>query len=244
MVYLNLDIDRKGLFDLVGQALGFNRERGQVDSIFKQERAQALLSAAASAGGWSAVDVKIGLAQITPRTLEYISTPGGKVQSIEYVDLYHALYASPTVLFGNGLKLYTFGPSSSFNGKANFDPADDKRTIHLLAKEVATRTLDLRLVWEVVSPPPQQAKVFVHLINEQNGQTVAQRDLLPLDGKADTRNWRKGDYYQDVHSLPLPSGLSAGRYRIEVGLYDAVSLRPIVTADYAPSVIIGYVEIA
>jgi hypothetical protein len=243
MVYLNLNIDRRGPGELFGQLFNLNRERDQVGAIFRQERAQAFVSAASTRAGWSAVDVKMGLAQLTPQALEFIQTVGAKATTIEYLDLYQARFATPVVNFSNGLCLYSAGPSSSFQGQANYDPVDGKKILKLPARESNTRVLDLRFVWEVRATPPQQVKVFVHLLNEQTGQRVTQRDILPLDGKADSRNWRKGDFYGDVHSLPLPAGLTPGRYRIIAGIYDVSGGQRIPLEDYNDTLTIGYLEL-
>lgn len=245
MTYLNLEVDRTGLFNLTGQLFNFNRERGQVKAIFDRERAQAIVSSAIRPGMWVALDEKIGLPQLTPRSVEYIATTGTNAGRIGFTDIYRARSDQPALReykFDNGLFLTPAGLSSSFQGKANYDPLRDDGTLSLPQKQVGTRTLDLRFTWRVSSPPPQQAKVFIHLISEQSGEKVAQRDILPLDGLGDTRNWQKGDYFQDVHSLPLPSTLAVGRYRVEIGLYDANNTQRI-NVEGKDSLVLGYVVV-
>jgi len=243
MVYLNLDIDRRSLGEMTGQIFNLNRERGQVDNTFQKERAQAIISATAISSSWIALDGKIALPQLTPTSVEYFQTLAAKALTLDYVELYQSRFQPSPTRFSNGLILYTFGTSSSFQGKANYDSVGADGVLRLKSKDSGTRTLDLRLVWETVTTPPQQAKVFIHLIDEKTGQRVAQRDLLPLDDKGDTRTWRKGDFYQDVHSLPLPPNLPIGRYRIIVGLYDAANSARIPLADYSDAYTLGYVEV-
>jgi hypothetical protein len=243
MVYLNLDIDRRSLSEMTGQIFNLNRERGQVDDTFQKGRAQAIMSAATTSSNWIALDGKIALPQLTPASVEYFQTLAAKAFTFDYVDLYRSRFQPAPTHFSNGLTLYSFGASSSFQGKANYDPVEADGVLRLNTKDSSTRTLDLRLVWETVATPLQQAKVFIHLIDEKTGQRVAQRDLLPLDGKGDTRTWRKGDFYQDVHSLPLPPNLPIGRYKIIVGLYDAANTARIPLADYSDAYTLGYVEV-
>jgi hypothetical protein len=246
MTYLNLEVDRSGLFNLTGQIFNLNRERGQVKAIFERERAQAIVSSAMRPGMWAVLDEKIGLPQLTPRSVEYVATTGTNTGRVGFADIYHARPNQPTLReyrFDNGLFLTPQGLSSSFQGKANYDLLRDDGTLSLPQKQVGTRTLDLRFTWRVVSPPPQQAKVFIHLISEQSGEKVAQRDILPLDGQGDTRNWQKGDYFQDVHSLPLPANLAAGRYRVEMGLYDANNTSQRIIVEGKDSILLGYLVV-
>ncbi|HEX2909747.1 MAG TPA: hypothetical protein VH186_02995 [Chloroflexia bacterium] len=243
MVYLNLDIDRRGLLDLVGAVLNDRRERGQVDTIFKQERAQALVVEGVTQAGWTALDGKLALPQLTPRSVEFIQTPATQSQAIDYVTLYRLRQwdSRHPWLFNNGLWLTPFGLSTSQNGRANADTVAPGEVLGLKAKEAGQRTLDVRFTWRVKRTPAQTTKVFVHVL-DATGKTVAQRDILPLDGKADTRNWKPGDAFEDVHSLPLPANLPPGRYTVEAGLYDAVSGERF-TADGKGSLVIGYLDI-
>jgi hypothetical protein len=142
--------------------------------------------------------------------------------------------------FDNGLILKPFGLSTSFEGKANYDSSAPDGSLRLSAQEIATRTLDLRLVWRVTRAPAQQLKVFVHLIDER-GQVVAQRDIAPLDEQTDTRHWQPGDAFQDVHALPLP-GLSPGRYKVIMGLYAADTGQRI-PVEGQDSIMLGTIEV-
>jgi hypothetical protein len=117
--------------------------------------------------------------------------------------------------------LTPFGLSTSRNGQANADPVEPGEIIRLKAADAASRSLDLRFVWRVVRPQTSGVKMFIHLVNEA-GTTVAQQDLAPQQGQADTAKWQPGDAYQDVHGLPLPGNLAAGSYKVEIGIYNAV----------------------
>jgi hypothetical protein len=245
MVYLNLEIDRRGWFDLLGSAIASNRERGQVEAIFRRDRAQAVVLTALNGGQWSILDGKIALPQLTPRTVEYIAGISGKPQKIGYVDLYPTL-PNPIVReykFDNGLILKPMSLSSSFEGKANFDALAPDGSLTLKSGETGTRTLDLRFLWWVNSSRnnPEPAKVFIHLLNEK-GEKVAQRDIFPLDAKSNTQDWKPGDFYQDVHSLPLPPDLAPGRYQVIMGLYHPETLQQF-SVEGKTFISLGYVNI-
>jgi hypothetical protein len=243
MVYLNLDMDRRSLFDLLGAGLSGGRERGQVDALFRRDRAQALVVEGITGAGDAVLDGKLALPQLTPRSVEFIGTTASQTGAIEYADLYRVrpLDVRRSWRFDNGLRLTPFGLSTSLAGRANADPVEPGEIIRLSPAEAGRRSLDLRFVWRVDQTPAQPVKMFVHLLNDK-GQRVAQRDSAPFDDKADTRQWRTGDAYQDVYSLPLPANLAPGRYQVEVGIYDAGSGTRFTTEGH-DSLTIGYLII-
>lgn len=82
--------------------------------------------------------------------------------------------------------------------------------------ELDTASGQLTLFWESVAPVAIDYDLFVHILNEA-GQIVAQIDQQPVAGLAPTSVWQVGDVVRDP--LPLPAGLGAGTYRLNVGLY-------------------------
>lgn len=222
MVYLNLDMDRTGLFALLGKGLSGS---GQADTagLFHRERAQALVVEGLARAGWVVVDGVLALPQLTPQSVEFIGTAAAKAATIDYAGLYRVrpLAVRQPWTFDNGLVLTPFGLSTSRSGQANADPVEPGEIIRLTAAEAGSRSLDLRFVWRVTRPQTAGVKMFIHLVNGA-GTTVAQQDLAPQQGQADTAAWRVGDAYQDVHGLPLPGNLAAGSYKVEIGIYNAV----------------------
>ena len=66
---------------------------------------------------------------------------------------------------------------------------------------------------------PLDYTIFVHLIGP-DGDTVAQHDGQPWwEVPLPTSTWQPGEMLQDRHTLPLPSDLQPGEYRLEVGVY-------------------------
>jgi hypothetical protein len=111
-------------------------------------------------------------------------------------------------------------------------PADDAREDRIVFGDVLTllsheMTLDgdlarVRLYWQAVGAPARDYTVFVHLVDEAD-QIVAQIDRPPLDGEMPTSTWPAGYVAADEMTLALPEELTAGDYRLLVGLYDATT---------------------
>ena len=79
-------------------------------------------------------------------------------------------------------------------------------------------SLSVTLYWEADVAPENDWIAFVHLLDLE-GQLVAQHDGSPREGEYPTWAWNPGDRVSDTHDLLLPSDLSPGTYRLQVGLY-------------------------
>ncbi|HEU5098034.1 MAG TPA: glycosyltransferase family 39 protein [Roseiflexaceae bacterium] len=82
--------------------------------------------------------------------------------------------------------------------------------------------LALRTFWQVEQQFTADYFIFVHMLNAA-GQTVAQRDAPPWQGRFPTSSWRPGTLIVDVNDLPLPADLPPGDYSIVVGMFDPAS---------------------
>jgi 4-amino-4-deoxy-L-arabinose transferase-like glycosyltransferase len=80
-------------------------------------------------------------------------------------------------------------------------------------------SLEVTLVWHPLATPGQNLEAFVHLL-DGDGNIVTQDDSVPGNGTLPTMGWLPGEYVSDPHLLQIPSGLTPGPYRLEVGLYD------------------------
>jgi hypothetical protein len=78
--------------------------------------------------------------------------------------------------------------------------------------------LPLTLTWNSLEPVPRKWTVFVHLVAADE-TIVAESNEQPRSGELPFRRWTPGDWMTDTHTLPLPSGLAPGLYRLRVGLY-------------------------
>jgi hypothetical protein len=83
-------------------------------------------------------------------------------------------------------------------------------------------TLTLTLYWRAEREMRQSYKVFVHLL-DAGGRVSAQHDAVPADWTRPTTGWLSGEIVTDVHALPLGADVPAGKYLLEVGLYEEQS---------------------
>lgn len=86
-------------------------------------------------------------------------------------------------------------------------------------RSVAPGQVTFDLSWNARRTPDRDWTVFVHLLGP-DGRVVAQHDGPPDGGNAPTSGWLTGEYVTDRHVLAMSPGLPAGRYQVEVGLYD------------------------
>ena len=96
-------------------------------------------------------------------------------------------------------------------------------------------TLNLRTFWQIEQPFTADYFIFVHVLNAA-GQTVAQRDAPPWQGRFPTSSWRPGTLIVDLNDLPLPADLPAGDYTLVVGMFDpATGAHPPTQVDGQPA---------
>ncbi len=126
--------------------------------------------------------------------------------------------------------LETQAPTSAPEIGASFGPAIDLS--HYERFPPADGTLPLTLYWQANAQPDTGYLVFLHLVSEATGEIVSQLDRIPVDGLRPTTGWRRGELLTDSYTLPLPDDLPAGRYHLNVGLYNPDDgTRPPVTID-------------
>lgn len=89
----------------------------------------------------------------------------------------------------------------------------------LVAGESAGSPINLILYWIPAGATKQRYSTFVHLL-DGNDTIRAQSDSEPAQGAHPTTSWLAGEVIRDAHTLTLPSTLSKGPYRLEIGLYD------------------------
>jgi 4-amino-4-deoxy-L-arabinose transferase-like glycosyltransferase len=82
----------------------------------------------------------------------------------------------------------------------------------------AGETLTMLSVWQAVDTFPSetdQLRLFVHLIDEE-GQVVVQHDGLDVL----LAGLQRGDWFAQLHTLPLPGDLPPGTYGLQIGVYN------------------------
>ena len=90
-----------------------------------------------------------------------------------------------------------------------------------VARVVPGENLHLRLVWRAPRRIGRHYTVFTHLVDSQ-GHIWAQHDTLP-GREYSTLFWAPGEVVVDEYTLQVDPGAPAGTYRIEVGLYQALT---------------------
>lgn len=102
------------------------------------------------------------------------------------------------------------------SAQANFDGKMELRGYNVTQNG---QELAVTLYWQALGPMNLDYTVFVHLL-DADGQTIAQHDGQPAwEVPLPTSTWQPGETLQDKHSLTLPTKLSPGQYRLQVGVY-------------------------
>ncbi|WP_420628364.1 ArnT family glycosyltransferase [Candidatus Leptofilum sp.] len=80
--------------------------------------------------------------------------------------------------------------------------------------------LTLDLYWEVIGQPPGNFLLFVHLIDEETGTLIAQRDTHPGLGNFPSSQWQPGDRFVDSIRLHASETMYAPATAVlSIGLY-------------------------
>lgn len=108
-------------------------------------------------------------------------------------------------------------------------------------------TLPLTLYWQAAKEMEVSYTVFTHLLDGQ-GVVWGQQDNLPDGGSYPTTGWTSGEVVIDRYNVPLRPDTPAGRYQLEVGLYDAATGERLSALDEAgratgDRVLLGEVEV-
>jgi hypothetical protein len=130
-------------------------------------------------------------------------------------------------LFGYLAPAYTRPPSFA-EGAALPNPVDIQfdSLVKLRGYAVDRETvrpgepIGIELYWEVTGQPPGDYLLFTHLIDEETGALVAQRDTHPGLGNFPSSQWRPGDRFVERFSLYAPeTAYAPGEATLRVGLY-------------------------
>lgn len=100
--------------------------------------------------------------------------------------------------------------------------------------------LEVSLAWRSLASPRPAYTVFLHLVGS-DGTRVAQVDEPLLGGFYQPTVWPRGETVLDRHTLTIPTGLPAGRYRLDMGIYRPGSHEAVLLAESgADRVVLGY----
>ena len=109
---------------------------------------------------------------------------------------------------------YTLARKGDGSSQAQLEPCSTGKGVCVQAGD----TLLLTLFWQILAPAGADYTLFVHVRNAL-GDTVAQVDGQPYEGRYPTSQWRTGEALAQQIEVALPLGLAAGPYSIYVGLY-------------------------
>jgi hypothetical protein len=82
--------------------------------------------------------------------------------------------------------------------------------------------LPVEFNWQPLQQPQTDYNLFLQLLTP-GGTLVAQHDSPPNNGYIPTSTWRPSQSIISRHALALPPDLSAGDYRLIVGLYNPIT---------------------
>ena len=91
-------------------------------------------------------------------------------------------------------------------------------------------TLKLTLYWQCVAEMTESYTVFTHLLDGDN-VIRGQVDRLPLNGAAPTTGWLQGEVIADLYEITVDAEAPAGRYSVEIGMYDATTMERLPVYD-------------
>ncbi len=80
------------------------------------------------------------------------------------------------------------------------------------------QVLRTTLYWQPVSQPTGDYASYLHLVDGQ-GQSVASQDNPHTGAAGPTTQWKAGSVITDTASIPIPTGLAPGTYRLVAGMY-------------------------
>jgi hypothetical protein len=103
-------------------------------------------------------------------------------------------------------------------------------------------TLEVKTYWQTRAAVDKDYTVFVHLVGS-DGRLVSQHDAMPQNGALPTSSWLPGETVPDTHVLPLDSGLPAGDYRVEAGMYSLQTMQRLPVSDAAGQVIGDHIDL-
>lgn len=100
----------------------------------------------------------------------------------------------------------------------------------------------LSLRWKGLESDLKSYSIFVHLFDAQ-GTLWAQDDSEPAGGLYPTNYWRVGEAITDTHRLTLPTDIPAGRYRLEMGVYEPSTMKYLSTTDGRERIVLDFLKV-
>jgi hypothetical protein len=83
-------------------------------------------------------------------------------------------------------------------------------------------TFTLTLYWQALASMDTSYTVFTHLLDAEHG-IRGQKDSIPGSGALPTTTWLEGEVLTDVYDLVVDADAPAGKYLLEIGMYEAAT---------------------
>lgn len=181
------------------------------------------------------------------RVLREVATPSGRVWLVQYATdladpllyVYKWLGAHGYLIFEEAfhpakLSLFEFPKEVTAvpEVETNINVGDKILLQGYTLDSVGSGAIRFVLFWEALVPLEKNYALSLRLRDSDWG-VVYQRDAPPLAGFRPTSRWEVGKVFTDYQAIPLPEGLVAGDYTIEIRIYNPQNLEelPIVAAD-------------
>jgi hypothetical protein len=103
--------------------------------------------------------------------------------------------------------------------------------------------LTLTLHWQAQSRMDVTYKIFVHLVDSESGELVAQADVVPRNWGYPTTWWEVGEVVSDEIEISLTE-VKPGTYHLMVGVYDPISLRRLSTDEEDDRIPLEEIEVS
>jgi hypothetical protein len=102
--------------------------------------------------------------------------------------------------------------------EATWEPGLSLQAVRLPGAVSTDGPISVGAVWTASQPIRRPYTLFVHMY-DADGELVAQRDVMPLNGAWPTSCWQPGATLEGRYELVLLRPLKPGVYRLELGFY-------------------------
>lgn len=128
-------------------------------------------------------------------------------------------------------------------------------SIHLVGYDLpitnyrAGDQLPITIYWKAEQPVNRNYVAFLHLLGSelntaQNNFLWGQIDRIPRDGAYPTTAWQPNQTVADPYRVPIAPNAPAGKYKIEVGMYEVATGARLKLSDGTDSIIVSEIDVA
>jgi hypothetical protein len=116
----------------------------------------------------------------------------------------------------------TQAPQTTYKATTSFERGLSLEGYHIPSEARRGEEIAIKLVFKVEGKLNRNYKIFIHLDPPYGTRITG--DHEPVQGYLSTKNWSKGTWVIDTHTIKIPHfGFPSGRYRIYAGLFKGKS---------------------